>query len=350
MASFRAGVVGAGSISRRHISAWQAHPDVDLTCIADISEQAADSRADEFGIRNRYTSLMDMFSREHIEILSICTWMNTHADIAVAAAEAGIAAILCEKPLAGSLEEVDRIIDAANRNGTRIAVGHHHRFRAACVRGREFVLAGAIGQPVLFYGHTSGGLLNNGTHFVDIARYLMDDPDPAWAIGQVVRHTDRHERHDPIEDLCAGIVALDNGARIQIESDMPEPAPPDGAMTLQGTEGTLVVTSKGARLLNAAGGQDVDAVQETDVGILQAAELVDWLEGRVNEHRNAIRTNRGTIEILMGIYESARIRDTVTFPLESGPSPLRRMIDSGDLPVTVPGKYDIRIKPQPDQD
>lgn len=350
MASFRAGVAGAGSISRRHINAWQAHPDVDLACIADISEQAANSRADEFGIRNRYTSLMDMFSEEHIEILSICTWMNTHADIAVAAAEAGIAAILCEKPLAGSLEEVDRIIHAANRNGTRIAVGHHHRFRSACENGRELVQGGAIGQPVLFYGHTTGGLLNNGTHFVDIARYLMDDPDPAWAIGQVVRHTDRHERHDPIEDLCAGIVALNNGARIQIESDMPEPAPPDGAMTLQGTEGTLVVTSKGARLLNGAGGQDVDAAQETDVGILQAAELVDWLEGRVNEHRNAIRTNRATIEILMGIYESARIRDTVTFPLESGPSPLHRMIENGDLPVTVPGKYDIRIKPQPDQD
>ena len=96
MASFRAGVAGAGSISRRHISAWQAHPDVDLTCIADISEQAANSRADEFGIRNRYTSLIDMFSEEYIEILSICTWMNAHADIAVAASEAGIAAILCE--------------------------------------------------------------------------------------------------------------------------------------------------------------------------------------------------------------------------------------------------------------
>lgn len=344
MASFRAGVAGAGSISRRHINAWQAHPDVDLTCIADISEQAANSRADEFGIRNRYTSLMDMFTEEQIEILSICTWMNTHADIAVAAAEAGITAILCEKPLAGSLEEVDRIIDAANRNGTRIAVGHHHRFRAACEGGRELVLGGAIGKPVLFYGHTTGGLLNNGTHFVDIARYLMDDPDPVWAIGQVVRHTDRHERHDPIEDRCAGIVALSNGARIQIESDMPEPAPPDGAMTLQGTEGTLVVTSKGARLLSGAGGQAVDAAQETDVGILQAAELVDWLEGRVSEHRNAVRTNRGTIEILMGIYESARIRDTVTFPLASRPSPLHRMIASGDLPVTVPGKYDIRIR------
>ena len=344
MASLRAGVVGAGSISRRHINAWQAHPNVDLTCIADISEQAVNSRADEFGIRNRYTSHSDMFNEERPDIVSICTWMNTHAEIAVSAAEAGIGGILCEKPLAGSLEEVDRILDAANRNGTRVAVGHHHRFRGACENGREMVLGGAIGQPVLFHGNTSGGLLNNGTHFVDIGRYLMDDPSPAWAIGQVVRHTDRHERHDPIEDLCTGVVALENGARILIESDMPEPAQPDGAMTLQGTEGTLVVTSKGARLLNDTGCRDVNAAQDTDVGVAQAAELVDWMEGRVNEHRNAIHKNRGVIEILMGIYESARIRDTVTFPLASGPSPLHRMIDSGDLPVTVPGKYDIRIR------
>ncbi len=350
MASFRAGVVGAGGISRRHISAWQVHPDVELTCIADISEQAVNSRADEFGIGDRYTSYMEMFDGENIDILSICTWMNTHAEIAVAAAEAGIGGILCEKPLAGSLEEVDAILDAADRNGTRIAVGHHHRFRGACERGRELVLEGAIGQPALFHGNTSGGLLNNGTHFVDIARYLMDDSDPVWAIGQVVRHTDRHERHDPIEDLCTGVVALKNCARILIESDMPEPAPPDNAMTLHGTGGTLVVTSRGARLLNSGGWQDVDAAQETDVGVAQAAELVDWMEGRVDEHRNAIRKNRGVIEILMGIYESARIRDTVTFPLNSGPSPLHRMIDSADLPVTVPGKYDIRIRSQPDQD
>ncbi len=344
MASFRAGVVGAGSISRRHISAWQAHHDVDLTCIADISGEAAHSRADESGIRSRYTSYLDMFNEERPDIVSICTWMNTHAEIAVAAAEAGIAGILCEKPLAGSLEEVDLILDAAEKHGTRVAVGHHHRFRSACEKGRELVLGGAIGQPVLFHGSTSGGLLNNGTHFVDIARFLMDDPAPAWVIGQAVRRTDRHERHDPIEDLCAGIVALENGARIVIESDMPEPAPPDGAMTLQGTEGTLVVTSRGARLLNENGWRDVDAADETDVGVAQAAELVDWMDGRVSEHRNAIRKNRTVIEILMGLYESARIRDTVTFPLASGPSPLHRMIESGDLPVTVPGKYDIRIR------
>ena len=80
------------------------------------------------------------------------------------------------------------------------------------------------------------------------------------------------------------------------------------------------------------------------MGVAQAAELVDWMEGRVSEHRCAIRKNRTVIEMLMAIYESARIRDTVTFPLASGPSPLKQMIENGDLPVTVPGKYDIRIR------
>ncbi len=344
MASLRAGVVGAGSISRRHINAWQAHPDVDLTCIADISEQAANSRADEFGIRNRYTRYPDMFSKGNLDIISICTWMNTHAEIAVSAAEAGIGGILCEKPLAGSLEEVDRILYAAERAGTRVAVGHHQRFRGACEKGRELVSGGAIGQPGLFHGNTTGGLLNNGSHLVDIAQYLMDDPAPVWAIGQVARHTDRHERHEPIEDLCAGIVALKNGARILIESDAPEPAPPYGAMALHGTEGTLVVGPRKAQLLNGEGSQDLDSTDSIDVGVAQAVELVDWMEGRVSEHRCAIRKNRTVIEILMAIYESARIRDTVTFPLASGPSPLHRMIDNQDLPVTVPGKYDIRIR------
>ena len=210
--------------------------------------------------------------------------------------------------------------------------------------GPGTVLGGAIGQPGLFHGNTTGGLLNNGSHLVDIAQYLMDDPAPVWSIGQVARHTDRHERHEPIEDLCAGIIALNNDARILIESDVPEPAPPYGAITLHGTEGTLVVGPRKAQLLNSEGSQDIDATDSIDVGVAQAAELVDWMEGRVGEHRCAIRKNRTVIEMLMAIYESARIRDTVTFPLASGPSPLRQMIENKDLPVTVPGKYDIRIR------
>ena len=72
--------------------------------------------------------------------------------------------------------------------------------------------------------------------------------------------------------------------------------------------------------------------------------MIDWLTGRIATHPTDAHTNRTTIETLMGLYESARQRKPVTFPLASGPSPLREMIADGSLPVRVPGAYDIRLQ------
>lgn len=345
MATYRAAVIGAGVIASRHIKGWQAHPDVDLVSIADISEAAARRRAEEFEIPNVHTDYLEMLAREKPDIVSVCTWMITHQEIVTASVEAGAKGVLCEKPLAGSLEEVDRILEAARKQGARVAVGHQHRFGGTAVEAKRLISEGAIGQPALLHRRTGGGMLNNGTHAVDTARYLLGEPAPVWAMGQVARRTDRYERHDPIEDHCGGIVAFEGGARLVLETDLPEPETPGAGASVYGTEGALTMGREGLRLLNAqtGGWQDIPA-EPSDVGAAQAAELIDWMEGRVDMHRNAAETNRTTIEILMALYESARSRGPVAFPLPSGPSPLREMIRDGTLPVTVPGKYDIRIQ------
>ncbi len=345
MAKYRAVVVGCGDIAARHIKGWQAHPAVDLVAVADVHEAAARRRAEEFGIGKIYTDYREMFRAERPDLVSVCTWMIAHAEVTVAAAEAGARGILCEKPLAGSLEEVDRMLEAGRARGAKIAVGHHGRFSRANMEARRLIAEGAIGTPALLHRRSGGGLLNNGSHAIDGIRYLLGDPAPVWVLGQVERQTDRYERHDPIEDLCGGIVAFEGGVRAVLESDLPEPTPPGAGALVYGTEGTLIVGREGVRLLNGqTGGWKEVATGPGDAGVEQAAELVDWVEGRVERHRNAAEGNRTAIEVLMGLYESARIRGIVRFPLPSGPSPLRRMIEDGTLPVTAPGRYDIRIK------
>jgi hypothetical protein len=79
-----------------------------------------------------------------------------------------------------------------------------------------------------------------------------------------------------------------------------------------------------------------------DVSPGQVSELIAWIEGRIDEHRGAARHARSSMEIMMAIYESLRIHDVVYMPLQTKVSPLELMIDGGALPVTKPGKYDIR--------
>jgi hypothetical protein len=69
--------------------------------------------------------------------------------------------------------------------------------------------------------------------------------------------------------------------------------------------------------------------------------LIDWIEEKV-EHRGRAENGRAAVEIIMAIYESARIHEVVSMPVRTKCSPLDVMVERGDLPVERPGRYDIR--------
>src|SRR5207245_963487 len=174
-------------ISRRHARGFGERPGCTLVAGADIRLENVEKLAAEFGFANKYTDYREMLERERPEIVAICTWPGTHAEITVAAAELGAKGILCEKPMCLNLGEADRMIEACARAGTKLAVGHHGRFERANTTARERIQEGAIGRPSLLRAHASDGLLNNGTHAIDRMRYLLGDPSALWVIGQVER-------------------------------------------------------------------------------------------------------------------------------------------------------------------
>ena len=229
------------------------------------------------------------------------------------------------------------MIAACERSNTRLAIAHHHRFDRSNSTARRLIAAGAIGNPTMLRGGTEGGLLNNGTHFLDTSRYLLSDPAALWVMGQVERRTDRYERGHPIEDRCTGLVGFEGGARLVLESDLPQDWP--GGSFIYGTEGSIRLGDGALDLMNAAesGWRSVSLDDATN----QHSELIAWIEGG-RESRQSARIARATTEIMMALYESARTRGLVTLPLPSTRSPLHLMIEEGALPVQVPGKYDIR--------
>jgi predicted dehydrogenase len=344
MKRYRVAVVGTGGIARTHAQGWQSTKRCDLVAGVDIRPESAAKFAQEFSVPSTYGDVNEMLSKEKPDIVSICTWHGTHPTFTVAAANAGVLAILCEKPMAVNLGDADAMLEAVAKSGSKLAIGHHHRFSARNTEARRIIASGAIGKPHLLRLCTGGGLTNNGTHAIDRARYLLGDPKAEWVIGQVERRTDRYERLEPIEDSCAGLVAFEGGTRLVIESDLPDGGLNDkaaGFTTLQvyGTEGTLAVGG-GLYLLNAAsnGWQSLDAPPDTN----QFEEMLGWIEGK-NAHRNEGTTARATVELMMAIYESARIRGRVSLPLTTMRSPLVMMIEDGSLRVEKEGRYDIRV-------
>ncbi len=151
MKPLRAAVIGLG-IGRRHISAYQSIPGIEVVAIADVDAQALAKARQEFGIPFAATDYERVLARSDVDLVSICTPDRLHAGQALAALAAG-KHVLCEKPLATSLEDAARIVQAAKKAGRKFAVGHNYRFSPQFLKVKELVEAGELGD--LFYGESS---------------------------------------------------------------------------------------------------------------------------------------------------------------------------------------------------
>ena len=352
--TYRVGIVGCGGMGHSHSRAWTSHPATEIVAAADVNEEAAKGLAAEFSVPAAYTDYNEMFAKEDLDIVSIPTWQGVRAEITIAAANAGIPAIFGEKPMAASLGEADDMLAACEQNGTKLAIGHQGRFSPTTNEIRRLVADGAIGQPTMVYHRAkpNAGLLNTGTHAIDGWRYMLSDPETLWVIGQTSRTTDRWERRSRCEDLCMGLVCFEGGVRGIYEEDLPEPIVP--MAKIYGTEGQIkvsgggVIPSGNVLLQNekASGWQEITP---PPVETNQNQEFIDWMEGKIDTHRSSGRQARYTVEIMMAIFESLRIKNVVTMPLTTRECPLDLMIDDGTLPVLKPGRYDLRL-PSPDSE
>lgn len=343
--SYRVGIIGCGGMGGSHARHWTQKPRTDVVAVADVSERSARKLADEFDAKP-YTDYADMLEEEACDIVSITTWQSVRAEITVKAAEAGAKGILGEKPMASSLREADIMLDSCAQHGVKLAIGHQRRFTPQNVEARRLVMDGAIGAPMAMLRGDAHGLLNRGTHELDEMMYVLGDPRPVWVIGQVTRKTDRWERRVRCEDRCAAIIAFEGGIRGTYESDLPDPGLQGDV--IYGTEGILKRGPDGSLLLLNRHAGDWQSITPPSVGVDQYDEFIAWLDGGAEGHRNDGDTARLTMELMMAIYESARIRDVVELPLQTGDNPLDLMVEEGALLVEIPGRYDIRA-PFPEQ-
>lgn len=151
MQSLRVAVIGLG-IGRRHIQAYSRLSDVSVVAIAGADREALARVQGEFAIPAAYQDIGEILARPDVDALSICTPDRLHAEQSLAALRAG-KHVLCEKPMATSLEDAMKIVEAAAAAQVTFMVGHNYRFIPQFVRLKELVDAGVTGE--IFYGESS---------------------------------------------------------------------------------------------------------------------------------------------------------------------------------------------------
>lgn len=152
----RVGIIGAGQIAqKRHLPEYVQNKTVILDGIYDINHERACRLADQYGCK-AYSSYEEMLKNPEIDAVSVCTANQFHAKISVQALSAE-KHVLCEKPMAVTLEECVQMVKAAEENQKILMIGHNQRFTKAHRKAKQLIQEGAIGEIITFrttFGHS----------------------------------------------------------------------------------------------------------------------------------------------------------------------------------------------------
>jgi predicted dehydrogenase len=185
----RFAIVGTGAIARAYEAAFQTVSSARITAVCDVCPAVANEYSARVGCP-AYTSVEALLAAEDFDAAIICTPPVSHEALATLLLSSG-RHVLCEKPLATTVDSARRMLDAAQRNGVILTMASKFRYVTDVQKAREIALSGAVGELVLvenaFTSHVdmrsrwnsdaaiSGGgvLIDNGTHAVDILRYFL---------------------------------------------------------------------------------------------------------------------------------------------------------------------------------
>ena len=113
---YRVGLIGCGRVAAGHANAYTAIESTELIAAAEPDPEHRLKFDETYGIVGFYENYREMLASEELDIISICTWPPLHCEMTVAAAESGVQAILCEKPMALNLGQADRMLQVMRRD------------------------------------------------------------------------------------------------------------------------------------------------------------------------------------------------------------------------------------------
>jgi predicted dehydrogenase len=149
----RVGVLGAGTWARSaHLPGYRRDPRCRVVAVCDIEIDRASDAARAFDIPTATADPGELFARDDIDLIDVCTPSHTHFDLAWSALEAG-KHVLCEKPVAYDYRDTRRARDLARRKGLKTKVGLTFRYSPAMRHMRELVADGFVGTPFIFNGY-----------------------------------------------------------------------------------------------------------------------------------------------------------------------------------------------------
>ena len=367
MAKLRLGIIGTGGIcNNKHLPSLAKVADkVEVVALCDLQREKAEATAKRHGLTNVaiYTDYHELLADKSIDIVHVCTPNVAHCQITVDAFEAG-KHVLCEKPMAATSADAEKMVAAWKKSGKKFTVGYQNRYRYDVQVLKKACDAGDLGE--IYYGEANairrkavptwgvfpdkskqggGPLIDIGTHALDITLWCMNNYDVDSVSGQVFYklgndpEAAQGNTYGPwdaktyeVEDSAMGFIKMKNGALINLRASWAL-----NYMDAREASTTLCGTKEGAEIKHGGSYPKSELwFNHTRHGkmmteYLSGEALVDYFEG-VNEAPgvveakqwiNAILTDTDpcvkpeealrVTQILEAIYKASETNSTIQF-------------------------------------
>jgi predicted dehydrogenase len=338
-----------------HIGAIRQLPEtLRLTAICDSDRHHLLQCQQRWSVPKFYLDYRELILKENPDIVSIATWTSSHMEIASFAAENGVRGIVLEKPMALDLAQADLILSACRRHKVALVINHERRWDPLYRKVREIIQSNELGALRTVTGNVlcgaaapgswksmidevgGGPLLHDGTHLVDLVRWLAGD------VSQVTGRLRRDDQRVGVETTAL--------AWLQTDGDVPVFIEAGGMRNYFNFE--LDLQFENGRLRVGNGIRDfLVAVESKRYSGFRDLERRDFppLDSSLHPFRGAFEEvtralddasepfssgldGRKALEIIFAIYYSASLRGkTISLPLNASGHPLKKMFASGML-------------------
>jgi len=357
------GIIGCGGIAnQKHLPALSKQTDLcEIVALCDKEIDRAEKARKEYAPEAKtYSDYTELLKDESIDVVHVLTPNVMHAPITVAAFEAG-KNVLCEKPMAHTAADAQKMLDAAKKAGKKFTIGYQNRFRPDTQTLHRACEEGALGDIYFAKAHAvrrrafptwgvfqdkkqqgGGPLIDIGTHALDITLWMMDNYKPKSVTGSVFhKMKDHYEGNmfgpwDPktvdVEDSAFGFVQMENGATIFLEASwvLNTLETREAATTLCGTEGGAEIrggmenpyelifnTAKYGQLIeeHISKAGEVAYFEGAGGGEPGEIECRQWLKAIIEDGEPLVKPEQAFVvtQILDAIYQSAATGKTITF-------------------------------------
>ena len=330
-------IFGCGFWSQFQLGAWKEIEGVECVALYNRTKSKAEELAKRFEVPRIYDDADELMKNEAIDFIDIITDVDTHEKFTLLGAGYGVD-VICQKPLAPSLESAKRMMQATKKAGVRFYVHENYRWQPQFRRVKEILDSGVIGKPFrcetafltafpLFETQPflaeleEFALTDQGSHQFDVLRYLFGEAETIYCEKQTVNPTIKGE------DVTTSVLKMKNGVvciqKISFSSPLEKEIFPQTTLLIEGDKGSIRLDGEFEISITSPGGTTKEIVPmrvyhwQTDRLKPEPPSIVDINQNILNDMlgkgraENTADDNFETVRLVWAAYQSAKTGNVI---------------------------------------